>query len=363
MSKISAYQLFVLIVYYQLGTTILTGFASGAGRDGWLASLISMVIGLCIILIYLWLMRLNPGLTFIEWYPKQFGQYLGTFIAWQYPLLFIYYIGRIVVDVHLLIGNILLPYTSELLISGVFLLLIGYIVFCGIETMGKLGEVIFPSLILLFIIEIFLLQTTNLMHFDNILPIANQGFSKIFESIIPTGITQTYGQTLEFSLLWVLVEDKKKAAKATIIATIISGLIITIFDFVAIWVLGETIYKSSIFPMYTLIQQIRAFAFIENLDALGILYITTTMMFKTSIHLYVLTQMLQKLTYTKSNKIYILPCILISLLMGFTMSHNPVDHFYIAFNRFSQYLWIYPLFLYPGILLVVTLIRKKISRS
>ncbi len=41
MQKISAYQLFTITFIFQLGTTIIFGFGGTAGREAWIAELIS----------------------------------------------------------------------------------------------------------------------------------------------------------------------------------------------------------------------------------------------------------------------------------------------------------------------------------
>ena len=46
MVKISNYQLFALIVLFQVGTTIIFGLASSAGRDAWIAVIISAIFGM-----------------------------------------------------------------------------------------------------------------------------------------------------------------------------------------------------------------------------------------------------------------------------------------------------------------------------
>ncbi|HEX2927760.1 MAG TPA: GerAB/ArcD/ProY family transporter, partial [Ruminiclostridium sp.] len=78
MPRISGYQLFVLTLSFQIGTTIIFGFASSAGRDCWIASLLSAGAGVLLILMYIAIYRLNPGLTLVEWFPAQFGKILGT---------------------------------------------------------------------------------------------------------------------------------------------------------------------------------------------------------------------------------------------------------------------------------------------
>lgn len=94
MERISSYQLFALTMLFQIGTTIIFGFSSAAGRDAWLAVGMSTAIGSLAIYIYLKLMQMHPGLSLVEWYPRQFGRRLGMPVAWLYPLLLIYDAGR-----------------------------------------------------------------------------------------------------------------------------------------------------------------------------------------------------------------------------------------------------------------------------
>ncbi|MBP2076452.1 hypothetical protein J2Z64_000664 [Oceanobacillus polygoni] len=88
MERISVYQLFTITVFFQLGTSVIFGFATAAGRDAWLAILISTAFGILLILMYVALMKLNPGLAFVEWFPTQLGKWIGMPIAWLYPLMF-----------------------------------------------------------------------------------------------------------------------------------------------------------------------------------------------------------------------------------------------------------------------------------
>jgi spore germination protein KB len=90
MKRISLSQLFTLTVFFQIGTTIIFGFGASAGRDAWIVTIISFILGSIAIGIYLILMKLHPGLTLVEWFPAQFGKWIGTPIAWLYPLLFLY---------------------------------------------------------------------------------------------------------------------------------------------------------------------------------------------------------------------------------------------------------------------------------
>jgi len=81
MGRISSYQLFILTLLFQIGTTIIFGFASDAGRDAWISVIISSAVGTMFVIMYTLIARLNPGLTLVEWFPAQLGKWLGTPLA------------------------------------------------------------------------------------------------------------------------------------------------------------------------------------------------------------------------------------------------------------------------------------------
>ncbi|WP_114496870.1 GerAB/ArcD/ProY family transporter [Fontibacillus phaseoli] len=67
-----------------MGTTVIFGFASEAGRDAWLASAISAVLGACLMLVYLFIFKATGGLTLVEWFPSVFGKWWGTLFSWLF---------------------------------------------------------------------------------------------------------------------------------------------------------------------------------------------------------------------------------------------------------------------------------------
>lgn len=172
------FQLFTLTVCFQIGTTVIFGFASSAGRDAWLSSLISMSIGIIIIVMHTFLMKYNPGLTLVEWFPAQFGRWLGVPLAWLYPLNFLYLGGRTLADMKSLIPATLLPGTPSWFVIAAMLLVIIYCLFSGIEVLARLIEYLLPTLFLFFIIEIVLFFSSGLVHFKNLQPIVGQGWGR-----------------------------------------------------------------------------------------------------------------------------------------------------------------------------------------
>lgn len=272
MERISNHQLYILTVLYQIGSTIIFGFGSTTGRNAWLAVLISTVIGSLLMLVYTLLMRMNPGLTLVEWYPAQFGKCLGTPISWIYALLSLYELGRGLGDLRFLVPITILPNTSIFIVVIIFVLVLAYGVFSGLEVIARLGELFLPLIFLLFFLEVILLFNSSVMHIHNLQPIVGKGWKPIWNSVWPLGVNQSFGESIELAMIWPLVKQPEKIMKTTLLATITAGLFIAFFDALAIATLGEGIFQNSIYPFYTLIRQISVGDFIENLDSIEVLY-------------------------------------------------------------------------------------------
>lgn len=357
MERVSAYELFTMTMLFQIGTTVIFGFSATAGRDAWIATLISTAIGIIIISVYLLLMKLQPGLTLVEWFPAQFGKWIGIPLAWLYPLLFIYDAGRATGDIKDLLPTTILPWTPPIVIIVTLLAVIAYAVYSGIENIGRISGIWLPIIVFLYLIVVVLIAASGILDFKNIQPIINKGWGNIMGAVWPLGITQTFGETIEFAMIWPLVKEKKKIVKVTLIATLASGLLICSVDLIAILVLGEKYFSHSIYPIYTLIQQIDVADFIENLDAIGVIFFLTTAFFKIGLHIFSAVYGMQKLFKTKSNRIFIIPVIIFVGYLGMTMAKSVLEHLDTGLEILPFNLWVPLFYVLPVLLLIVTIIR------
>lgn len=358
MEKISNYQLFTMTVFFQIGTTVMFGFAAGAGRDAWLAVLISSLLGTLIILMYLLLMRMQPGLTLVEWYPAQLGRWLGGCIAWLYVLEFVYDAGRGIADVKYLIPTTILPETPTWVIGGVFIIVLAYGASAGIEIIGRMGEMGFPVIVVLAVLEVILLFSSGVVHTERLQPVLYQGWGDIWRTVWPTGITQSFGQSIEFAMIWTLTRQPERIMKTTILAIVCSTIFIGAMDVLAVTVLGEGVFQRSMYPMYLLIRQINIADFITNMDALGILFFCGLSFMKLAVHMFVAIRSIQLLTRIQNSRILVLPVSITVFFVGIKMDPNSVKHIYDGIHIVPSVLWV-PLFIIlPSILLFVTWIRK-----
>ncbi|UZW15350.1 endospore germination permease [Clostridium pasteurianum] len=358
MERISNYQLYILTVFFQTGTNIVFGFGAVAGRDAWISSLISTCVGALLVLLYVSIMHMNPGLSLIQWWPKYFGKCIGSIISWMYIVLIVYQISREVGDLKFLISITILPKTSSLVFLSIFMLLIIYSVYSGIEVIARVAQIAFYLLVSLVIIEMIFLYGSKIMDFSRLMPIAGEGWHTIAKGVWPTGIL-SFSEGIELAMIWPLVEKPKKILKTTLMGIFTFGFFLTIFDVLAVAALGSSIFKNSLYPLYTLIQQISVGQFITNLDAIGVLYLLTNVFFRMSLYMFAAVRGIQQITPVKNSIIFILPVSIISLCWGIIMSPNISEHIEVAVKYFP-YTLATPLFVVlPFILFIVSFIRTK----
>lgn len=360
MKIISKYEMFALLVLYQLGTTLIFGFASGAGRDAWLASGLSAMFGMCLVLLYLFIFRSTGSLMLVEWFPWAFGKWIGTPLAWLFPLLFIYNAARIISDVRFLFPATILNNTPDWIIGITFLGVVVYALLGGVEVIARLAGFFFPMVIISILVEIILLAVSGTFHFSNLLPVAGEGWGRIWGTVWPLGLMQTYGESIEFAVIWSYVQPKKRMAVWTAGGTLLAGFSIALMDLLAVSSMGEPVFRQMMYPAFALLK-LSNIHYLDNLDAIGVIYLVVNAFIKMSLHLFAAAVCLKNLLRIKSEKSMVIVASLLALLISMTMVISFTEHLQVAKEVIPSQVWI-PMFLVlPGIVLVALPIKKWIS--
>jgi spore germination protein KB len=165
-------------------------------------------------------------------------------------------------------------------------------------------------------------------------------------------------------MIWTNAKEPKKIMKITIFSSILSGLLLTLAVTLAISTFGVDLYKRSIYPLFSLLGVINVAHFINNLDPFGVIYLTTTAFFKMYIKIYAGIIAIQQLTKLQSHRKLIIPAVILTLYLGLSVSENIAEHIYgMAIKVITPHVWVPLFFIFPSLLLVVTMIRKKLSKG
>jgi spore germination protein KB len=340
---LSGYQLFAILVLFQLGTTVIFGFAAGSGRDAWLSGIASVALGSALIAGYAGITKLTGNASLTQWFRRAFGPF-GVPIAWLYPLLFIYDGARILKDLSFLVPSTLLPSTPHGVFNAAFLIVAVYLIFSGIDVLGRVAGALLPVLVLFSILETALLFASDSVHIDQFLPIVGDGWGRIAESVWPIGITQTYGESIEMAVFWHLLHRKRSLPAIGVAATWFAGAIIVLFNSLAIASLGEHLFMELMFPDFMILNLSSVAGFLENLNALGAMYFLCTAFVKFTVHLYAASQCIRELTAAANGAAAVWASAGAAFVVYLTMGDNFHEHIAAGTERLPYTLWI-PMFL------------------
>lgn len=148
-AKVSVVQLFAMMFLFELGSALVVSLGSSAGKDAWLAILLGLFGGIVLFFMYYFLFRLYPNLPLTGYARKIFGKYIGWIIGLVYTVYFLYAASRNLRDFSDLLLTSTMPATPLLAIIILMVLAICYVLYLGIEVVGRTSEVLIVILILL----------------------------------------------------------------------------------------------------------------------------------------------------------------------------------------------------------------------
>lgn len=358
-AKISPYQLFVLILLFELGSALLVPIAMDAKQDSWIAILVAMVGGFFLFFIYHRLFQYYPEIPLTEYIQKIIGKGLGRILAFLYILYFSYLSARVLRSFGEMITISAYPETPLFITNALLMMVIIYSVRKGIEVLARAAELLFILMYLLAISGFILIVISGLIHFNYIRPILEDGFSPVLKTVMTQTLFFPFGEVIVFTMILPYLNNPKKAKRTGIIALGLSGINLAIAMFVNLTVLGVDLTARSQFPLLTTIQTIQVADFLERLDVNFMLATMITGFFKISIFFYAAvmgTANLFKITES-SRLVYLIG--LIILFLSLTIASNYVTHNHEGVKVVPIMLHLPFQVVIPSLLLVIALFKNR----
>lgn len=362
-TKISSRQLTIIIAVFTIGTTILVtpaAVASRAKNDAWMVPLISMGIGIIVIWLYMNIVSLYPNKNIFEIIEIVLGKWVGMIAT-----IFIIFVSLISVSqLTWYVGNFMTTHilvdTPIYAIHIIYLVVIIYGARLGLETMARSSELIFPVIVLLFVLVILLVSPQS--KYENLQPLFEYGVkpilsSSIFEITIlclPLIILLTIPSTWTNSL--------KDYKKSFFIGYIIGGFIIFITVLFCLLVLSYKTTSQSQFPTYLLAKKVNVLQFFQRLEPIIAVIWIVSIFYRTFLYMYTTLKGLTHIFGLKNYK-YITTALGI-LALGLSFIAYPDAAYQKKWDSFTWASLIFTMgLLLPLILLTVGLIKKKKQNS
>lgn len=357
-AKISPRQLFVLMVLFQLGSSIIIPVGLTAKQDAWLAVLGGMAGGLLLFLLYYKVGSYYPGLVPTEYMPKIWGPVLGKIFAFLYVLYLFYLAARVLRDFGEMLVIFAYPETPLFIINLLWMVLVVYTVRKGIEALARTGEILFTVVAILAVTSFILLIFNGSIDTRNLEPVFEEKPVTLLKAM-GESVTFPFGEILVFTMIYPYLTQLKKAKRVGLYAVLISGLILSITMAINLSVLGFSLLSRSQFPLLSTIQTIQLAEFLERLDVFFMIGVIIGGFFKITIFVYVAIMGAASLFKVKESSHLVFPLGLITLFLSVGIAGNFPEHIREGLDVVPLYLHLPFQVIFPLLLLVGAVLRNK----
>ncbi|MEG1495617.1 MAG: GerAB/ArcD/ProY family transporter [Bacilli bacterium] len=266
---ISARQVSVLSFFLIRSLFLLFGITSlfvMAKNDILIVIPIGTILGLIPLLLYNYINNKLKGDNIYLKIKKIFNKPLGLIINITIIILLLLLGSYLLLTITSYISYSLVPKISLLAISLAFLLLALNISYKGIETIARTSEILLFIFILLF--SISLIGLGGFISLNNIRPLLSTNITSIINaSLVYAGLS-----TAPLFLLSVIpkasIVDTNNYTKRKIITYLITSLIIWIFCFLTLSILGDNLTLSYSYPTTLILKKVRFLKIIERLEGI-----------------------------------------------------------------------------------------------
>jgi len=252
--KISPGQIFLLVMAFCLGSTLLRIPAAGAGHDDWLAIIFGLTEGLLFAFIFTSLSLKFPGKTLVEFNDLIYGPFLGKIISLGYLFYFFLLITLALRLFGDFLTGLIFPLTPFVVLIGLMTLVCASAVRNGIEVIARCSQILVPFTILFIILTVFLSLTS--MEFTNFFPIFDLPLTE-FLRISHYTATFPFGESVAFLMILAFtgqdLKTIKKARRFLMLGLVGGGIVLIIAAIRNTGLLGGT----KVITNYTSYQALR----------------------------------------------------------------------------------------------------------
>lgn len=361
-AKLSAIQLFSMMYFFELGSALVVSLGSSAKKDAWFAIFLGLCGGIVLFFIYSFLYRQYPNLPFTGYAKKIAGKYLGWMIGLIYVIYFLYAAARDLRDFGDLLRTSTLPRTPILAIGVLFVLVICYVVFLGIEVIGRTAEVFVVILIFFGVSASLLVFLSGNVDIHNLQPFLENGWGPVLQTV-PTVVFFPFGELFVFTMLLPYLNRPEFAKKVWLSVLLTSGITLMFTTSLNIAVLGVDVMEVATFPLLSTIGRVNLFDFIQRLDAIVVLSFLLTMFYKISIFFYSAVIGIMDLFKVSKIQQILLPSGIILIVLTMVVSSDFSEHIEEGQKLLPYTLFLYLHFLIPLFLLIVAVIRNRFKKE
>ncbi|WP_442596073.1 GerAB/ArcD/ProY family transporter [Neobacillus sp. D3-1R] len=360
--NISLWQLFILVFLFLLGSSIVVNIGVKAERDAWIAILIACISGLFLVFNYLQLLKWFPSKNLFEILEECLGKWLGGLLGIIYVTFFFLLASFVLRDFgELMVSSIFLRTPIEF-ISITMIFLIVYIVYLGIEVLGRITEIFIPYAVVFLLFLGVGVLFSGTVEFKNILPILGEGVTPVLTPVFEEIIHFPFGEFIAFMVIIPHVSKFKYAAKTSVIAYLLAGIFLVYSSLLQITTLG--VLKERVnFPLLSTARQISLLNFIERVDLLIVFIMMLGIIVKASVLLYGGLKGLEKI-FKRPYRDFAFPMGMLIALYSILIGEDYYEYIMIGGKILTVYIQTFLQIIVPiSLLAIAFFIKKKVVKK
>ncbi|RXJ04153.1 hypothetical protein DS745_01850 [Anaerobacillus alkaliphilus] len=359
--KIASNEFYTLLILFLLGSSIVVGLNLDTEENAWLVNLLSMVFGVGLFYFYLYLLKYGSWKEFHILLEFVFGRFIGRTVLLLYSLYFLYIGSRVVKDFSFFIRQTLFYEIEQMVISIVFVAIIGYALYLGLEAISRTSQILTLFTFLLLILIIIFSFLSDVIYIENVRPLIDLDSLELKN--IDRWITFPYGEIVVFLLLLPLVNNYQKLMKFGWIPIAVSGLILIVFSEIIIAILGAKVSTLYTFPLVKAIEMIEIGGVIQHIEFLSVFAFFFVGFVKVCIFLWASTETFRHtFPFFQRNFIIFLLCTSV-LVTTVIIADDLPQHLFIGLNIVPLYIHLPFQFVIPLIMLGILFIKNRKGSS
>ncbi|MFR4987254.1 MAG: GerAB/ArcD/ProY family transporter [Lachnospirales bacterium] len=341
-------RLLLILDIFGMGISILPQRAVHfGGQNGWLLILIGLIFSLFFLIVINQVAKIYPNDSFVDYTCKILGRPLGILISFGFIIKIMIGVAMEVRIFSEILKEIMLFNTPFWVISLSMLLLGSYMASKGYEARGRIAEilvfVVFIPLAFVFFISIFDIDFSNLKPF----------FKEMtaIDTLKGSGYMLFYFTGIDFIfLVYPYVKEKEKIQRATTMAIITVGLIMTVITTITIARFGKYDIMHQMWPVLEIMDTIDLpGSFIERQDALIMTFWIISIFMMVNAGMFFSSLIFKDIAKIGTHTKFICICVPIVYFISFlpsniTVVYKIMDISYFTFGTF--YIVILPIVLY-----------------
>lgn len=275
-----------------------------AQQFGWLVHLWSLVFGLGIASLWVYIFDQHPGLSLVQICNKVLGRYGGGIVSFCYILFFIQITAWVTRNVSDYVHVAMMPRTPSTVIHLSCLVVCAYAVIKGIRVISLVSVFIVPYVFVAFWVP-FTVMLTEWQWRNFRIPSEFHLWPTIVETKYALGLP--FMESIAFMMIFPLVQGKLKTALLG--GTASAGMQVALSVFFVIGILGVHRASHLLYPEYTIFREMVFSNFMEHFESILSVNVLLIVFVKVSVILYCTVTAIAQLFAIRSRAAITIPLI------------------------------------------------------